>query len=228
MDHKINIAIDGHSSCGKSTIAKALAKKLGYTYIDTGAMYRGVTLYTLRHGLWNEEEPDAQMIQKHLSRIELDFLSSSKGQHLLLNGEDVESDIRGMKVSNHVSPIAALPEVRKYLVRQQQKLAEDKGVVMDGRDIGTVVIPDAELKVFVTARAEIRAQRRYKELMAKGEDVTYDEVLKNIESRDMIDSSRKVSPLKMATDALLLDNSEMTIDEQQRVVEKMVEDALNK
>ncbi|MDO5035575.1 MAG: (d)CMP kinase [Porphyromonas sp.] len=215
---KINIAIDGHSSCGKSTIAKQLAKDLGYTYIDTGAMYRGVTLYTLREGLWNGATPDEVAIQARLPEIKLRFAHKEGRQILLLNGEDVEEEIRGLRVSNHVSPIAALPSVRHFLVRQQQEMAKERGVVMDGRDVGTVVLPDAELKIFVTADADVRADRRYKELTSKGQQVTYDEILDNVVTRDRIDSTRKVGPLKRADDALLLDNSTMTIAEQQEWV----------
>ena len=225
-DSKINIALDGYSSCGKSTIAKRLARSLGYTYVDTGAMYRGVTLYALREGLFSGEEPMVEEIIRRLPRIEMRFAIYPDGQHLLLNGEDVEREIRGMEVSEHVSPIATIPEVRAALTRQQQDMAKEKGVVMDGRDVGTTILPDAELKIFVTARPEVRARRRFDELTAKGESVTYDSVLANVRERDRIDSSRAVSPLRQAEDALILDNSDMTLDQQQAWVEERVRERL--
>lgn len=225
-DSKINIALDGYSSCGKSTIAKRLARSLGYTYVDTGAMYRGVTLYALREGLFSGEEPMFEEIIRRLPRIEMRFAIYPDGQHLLLNGEDVEREIRGMEVSEHVSPIATIPEVRAALTRQQQDMAKEKGVVMDGRDVGTTILPDAELKIFVTARPEVRARRRFDELTAKGESVTYDSVLVNVRERDRIDSGRAVSPLRQAEDALVLDNSDMTLDQQQAWVEERVRERL--
>lgn len=225
-DSKINIALDGYSSCGKSTIAKRLARSLGYTYVDTGAMYRGVTLYALREGLFSGEEPMVEEIIRRLPRIEMRFAIYPDGQHLLLNGEDVEREIRGMEVSEHVSPIATIPEVRAALTRQQQDMAKEKGVVMDGRDVGTTILPDAELKIFVTARPEVRARRRFDELTAKGESVTYDSVLANVRERDRIDSGRAVSPLRQAEDALVLDNSDMTLDQQQAWVEERVRECL--
>lgn len=225
-DSKINIALDGYSSCGKSTIAKRLARSLGYTYVDTGAMYRGVTLYALREGLFSGEEPMVEEIIRRLPRIEMRFAIYPDGQHLLLNGEDVEWEIRGMEVSEHVSPIATIPEVRAALTRQQQDMAKEKGVVMDGRDVGTTILPDAELKIFVTARPEVRARRRFDELTAKGESVTYDSVLANVQERDRIDSGRAVSPLRQAEDALVLDNSDMTLDQQQAWVEERVRERL--
>lgn len=225
-DSKINIALDGYSSCGKSTIAKRLARSLGYTYVDTGAMYRGVTLYALREGLFSGEEPMVDEIIRRLPRIEMRFAIYPDGQHLLLNGKDVEREIRGMEVSEHVSPIATIPEVRAALTRQQQDMAKEKGVVMDGRDVGTTILPDAELKIFVTARPEVRARRRFDELTAKGESVTYDSVLANVRERDRIDSGRAVSPLRQAEDALVLDNSDMTLDQQQTWVEERVRERL--
>ena len=225
-DSKINIALDGYSSCGKSTIAKRLARSLGYTYVDTGAMYRGVTLYALREGLFSGEEPMVEEIIRRLPRIEMRFAIYPDGQHLLLEGEDVEREIRGMEVSEHVSPIATIPEVRAALTRQQQDMAKEKGVVMDGRDVGTTILPDAELKIFVTARPEVRARRRFDELTAKGESVTYDSVLANVRERDRIDSGRAVSPLRQAEDALVLDNSDMTLDQQQVWVEERVRERL--
>jgi cytidylate kinase len=214
---KITIAIDGHSSCGKSTMAKDLAREVGYIYVDTGAMYRCVTLYALRHGLFAEDgaikvaELEAQMPQISIS-FELNAETGRPDAYL--NGECVEREIRSLEVSNHVSPVAALPFVRTAMVAQQQQMGEGGGVVMDGRDIGTVVFPHAELKVFVTASAEVRAQRRYDELKQKGMEADYADILKNVEERDYIDSHREVSPLRQADDALLLDNSTMTIAEQ--------------
>ena len=216
---KITIAIDGFSSCGKSTMAKDLAKEIGYIYVDTGAMYRSVTLYALRHNLFNadgsiqEEELKAQM-----KNINISFqLNKTTGRpDTFLNGENVEKDIRSMEVSSHVSPIAALPFVRAALVAQQQRMGAGKGIVMDGRDIGTVVFPDAELKIFVTASAEVRAQRRYDELKAKGMEANFNDILKNVEERDYIDSHRATSPLRKAPDAIELDNSNLTIAQQQQ------------
>lgn len=208
---KIIIAIDGHSSCGKSTMAKDLAKKIGYIYVDTGAMYRAVTLYALRNNLLDNKEA----LEKALDNISITFRLNAEGRpETYLNGENVEREIRSLEVSSHVSPIATLPFVRTFLVAQQQAMGKEKGIVMDGRDIGTVVFPDAELKIFVTASAEVRAQRRYDELKAKGQDASYDDILKNVVERDYIDSHREVSPLRKASDALELDNSHMTIPEQ--------------
>lgn len=216
---KITIAIDGFSSCGKSTMAKDLAKEIGYIYVDTGAMYRSVTLYALRHNLFNadgsirEEELKTQM-----KNIDISFqLNKTTGKpDTFLNGENVEKDIRSMEVSSHVSPIATLPFVRAALVAQQQRMGAGKGIVMDGRDIGTVVFPDAELKIFVTASAEVRAQRRYDELKAKGMEANFNDILKNVEERDYIDSHRATSPLRKADDAIELDNSNLTIAEQKK------------
>ena len=214
---KIIIAIDGFSSCGKSTMAKDLAREIGYIYIDTGAMYRAVTLYCIEHRLFNadgsirEEELRSRMKDIHISfRLDPD----TQRPVTLLNGEEVESRIRTMEVSSHVSPVATLGFVREALVRQQQAMGKEKGIVMDGRDIGTVVFPEAELKIFVTASAEIRAQRRYDELKAKGEETSFEEILHNVEERDRIDQTRKVSPLRKTDDALLLDNSHLSIAEQ--------------
>lgn len=215
---KITIAIDGHSSCGKSTMAKNLAKVLGYIYVDTGAMYRAVTLYALRNGLMDAETKVivTPALEKLIPQVEIGFAYDSENRmQTLLNGEVVEQEIRQMTVSNCVSPIAALPFVRERLVALQQQMGLEGGIVMDGRDIGTVVFPKAELKVFVTASAEVRADRRLKELQGKGDTTTtFEEVLKNVVERDYIDSHREVSPLKQADDARLLDNSEMTIPEQ--------------
>jgi cytidylate kinase len=213
---KITIAIDGHSSCGKSTMAKDLAREVGYVYVDTGAMYRSVTLYALRNGLFTNEGIKEDELRQQMPNIQISFkFNPETGRpDTYLNGELVEQDIRTMEVSSHVSPIATLGFVREAMVAQQQQMGKDKGVVMDGRDIGTVVFPDAELKIFVTASAEVRAQRRYDELKAKGMEADYDDILKNVQERDYIDSHREVSPLKQAPDAILLDNSQMTIAEQ--------------
>ena len=216
---KIVIAIDGHSSCGKSTMAKALAREVGYIYVDTGAMYRAVTLFALRHGLFNADGTvKATELEQLMPQVEVSFKldEQSKLPLVHLNGECVENEIRGLEVSSHVSPVAALPFVRAAMTAQQQRMGRDKGIVMDGRDIGTVVFPDAELKIFVTASAEVRAQRRYDELKAKGQEVDYDDILKNVQERDYIDSHREVAPLRQADDAVLLDNSDMTIAEQQQ------------
>ena len=213
---KITIAIDGHSSCGKSTMAKDLAREVGYVYVDTGAMYRCVTLYALRHGLFTDEGIQEEALRKAMPEIQITFrFNAEKGRpDTYLNGELVEDLIRSMEVSNHVSPIATLGFVREAMVAQQQQMGKDKGVVMDGRDIGTVVFPDAELKIFVTASAEVRAQRRYDELKGKGMEADYEEILNNVQERDYIDSHRAVSPLRKADDAIELDNSHMTIAEQ--------------
>ena len=213
---KITIAIDGFSSCGKSTMAKDLAREIGYIYIDSGAMYRAVTLYCIEHKLFNGKEIDTDKLEKEIDNIHISFLLDPNTQrpHTQLNDKDVEDRIRTMEVSSRVSIIAAIGFVRNHLVAQQQEMGRAKGIVMDGRDIGTTVFPDAELKIFVTASAEIRAERRYKELMAKGEKANFDEILTNVKERDHIDQTRSVSPLRQADDALLLDNSHMTISEQ--------------
>lgn len=214
---KIVIAIDGFSSCGKSTMAKDLARRIGYVYVDTGAMYRSVTLFALNHHLFNEDgSVKADQLEKLMPEVNISFkLNTETGRpDTYLNGVCVENDIRGMEVSSHVSPIAAIPFVREALVAQQQRMGGDKGIVMDGRDIGTTVFPEAELKIFVTASAEVRAQRRYDELKAKGAEANYNDILKNVQERDYIDTHREVSPLRKADDALELDNSHMTIEEQ--------------
>lgn len=215
---KITIAIDGYSSCGKSTMAKNLAREIGYIYIDTGAMYRAVTLYALRRGQITVNRTVKSIeLEREMPFITVSFtINRETGQpDTLLNGENVEQQIRTMEVSNNVSQIAALPFVREALVAQQQRMGANKGVVMDGRDIGTVVFPDAELKIFVTASAQVRAQRRFDELKAKGLPANYDDILKNVQERDYIDSHREVSPLRKASDAIELDNSQLTIDQQQ-------------
>ena len=214
---RITIAIDGHSSCGKSTMAKELARQLGYVYVDTGAMYRTVTLFAMRHNLFLADgEVDTEALRKCMPEIEVSFkFNEETGRpDAYLNGECVEKVIRSIEVSNHVSKVAAIPFVREAMVDQQRRMGAEKGIVMDGRDIGTTVFPDAELKIFVTASSKVRAQRRYDELKEKGMPADFDEILKNVEERDYIDSHREVSPLRKASDALLLDNSNMTIPEQ--------------
>lgn len=224
---KITIAIDGFSSCGKSTMAKDLAKEIGYIYVDTGAMYRSVTLYALQHGMFGADNSiDTAALEKAMPQIKISFkLNVGTGRpDTYLNGQLVEKDIRTMEVSSRVSPIAALPFVRKALVQQQQAMGKEKGIVMDGRDIGTVVFPDAELKVFVTASAEVRAQRRFDELKAKGMPADLQDILKNVQERDYIDSHREVSPLRKADDAVELDNSNMTIAEQKQWLRNIFEE----
>jgi cytidylate kinase len=212
---KITIAIDGHSSCGKSTMAKELARRVGYVYVDTGAMYRCVTLYALRHQLFTADGAVLEeQLREAMPLINIDQRLIDGKTTTFLNDENVEREIRSLEVSNHVSPIAAIPFVRTALVAQQQKMGREGGIVMDGRDIGTTVFPHAELKIFVTASAEVRAQRRYDELQQKGMPADYADILKNVQERDYIDSHREVSPLRQADDALLLDNSHMTIDQQ--------------
>lgn len=229
MKKKIIVAIDGHSSCGKSTMAKDLASEVGYIYVDTGAMYRTVTLYALRHGMFQSDGTvNEEALREAMPTVQVSFVLDPATQlpHACLNGEDVENDIRGMEVSSHVSPIAALPFVREAMTRQQQLMGQAKGIVMDGRDIGTVVFPQAELKVFVTASAEVRAQRRYDELTAKGKTVNYEEILQNVTERDYIDSHRSVAPLRQAPDALLLDNSHLTIAEQKAWLRQRFDEAV--
>ena len=212
---KITIAIDGHSSCGKSTMAKDLAREIGYIYIDSGAMYRAVTYYCLQHDLFTEDSVKLPELQAAMPDIRITFRLNAKGRpETYLNGECIEKEIRGMAVSSRVSLIATIGFVREAMVALQQQMGKDKGIVMDGRDIGTTVFPDAELKVFVTASAEVRAQRRYDELRAKGEEASYESILENVKERDRIDSGRAISPLRKADDAILLDNSHMTIPEQ--------------
>ncbi len=212
----IVIAVDGHSSCGKSTVAKAVAKKLGIAYIDTGAMYRAVTLYAIRNGSFAGMDPDADAIASHLDdiRITFDFDKSAGRNTTYLNGENVEDEIRGMEVSSRVSPVSAIPAVRAKLTDWQREMGRNQSVIMDGRDIGTTVFPNADLKIFMTARPEVRAQRRFDELKAKGQDADFAEILRNVEERDRQDSTRAVSPLRKADDAIVLDNSDMTREEQ--------------
>lgn len=208
-NRKLIVAIDGYSSCGKSTIAKALAKYAGYTYVDTGAMYRAIGLYTLQNGL---TEP-ADIIAA-LPKIHVGFILTEGAQHVTLNGEDVESQIRTLEVGNRASQISQIKEVRAFLVAQQQKMGDEKGIVMDGRDIGTVVFPNAELKLFLTALPEVRAQRRFDELVSKGEQPDYEDVLRDVNDRDYRDTHRAESPLRQAEDAIVVDNSNLTPDEQ--------------
>ena len=226
---KITIAIDGHSSCGKSTMAKELARKLGYIYVDTGAMYRTVTLYAMRNNMFTADgEVKTDELQKSMNNIKVSFcINEETGKpDACLNDECVENIIRSIEVSNHVSKIAAIPFVREAMVEQQRRMGAEKGIVMDGRDIGTTVFPDAELKIFVTASAKVRAQRRYEELQQKGMPADFDEILKNVEERDYIDSHREVSPLRQAEDAILLDNSDLTIPQQNEWLMQQVDKAL--
>ena len=222
MTSKIIVAIDGYSSCGKSTMAKALAQHAGYTYVDTGAMYRAIALYTLRHKL---SEP-ADIIAA-LPDIEVGFVRINDEQHVTLNGEDVEAFIRTLQVGNRASEVSQIKEVRAFLVAQQQKMGESKGIVMDGRDIGTVVFPKAELKLFLTASPEVRAQRRYNELLEKGEQPDFETVLKDVNERDYRDTHRAESPLRQAEDAIVVDNSHMTKHEQMEVIIGIFEKNVN-
>ena len=228
---RITIAIDGHSSCGKSTMAKQLAKDLGYIYVDTGAMYRAVTLFSMQNGYISDNRSiDEDRLHKALQSIDIAFVfrDEYKRPVVHLNGKCVEEEIRSIEVSRNVSLIAALPFVRTAMVEKQREMGKAKGVVMDGRDIGTTVFPDAELKIFVTASAEVRAQRRYDELVERSMPADYDEILANVKERDYIDSHREVSPLRMADDAVLLDNSDMTRDEQQQWLMHKVDVILKK
>jgi cytidylate kinase len=224
----LSIAIDGYSSCGKSTIAKDLAKKLNYAYIDTGAMYRAITLYAMEHNLISGNEIDTKALEKHLPDIKVSFKFNlkTKVNETHLNDKNVETEIRRLDVSNKVSLISAIDFVRGRLVELQQQMAAEGRVVMDGRDIGTVVMPDADLKIFMTASPGIRAERRYKELKEKGEVVSLDEIIKNIEERDHLDTTREISPLRKADDAIILDNSNLTKEEQLNWIVKIVEDIL--
>lgn len=227
---KIVIAIDGHSSSGKSTMAKDLAREIGYIYIDTGAMYRAVTLYALQHHYIQGNVIDEEALKADMDKIDISFQYNAETGRpdTFLNGKKVEKEIRTMEVSDKVSPIAALGFVRRAMVAKQQEIGKAKGVVMDGRDIGTVVFPDAELKLFVTASPEVRARRRWEELQAKGESVSYEEVLANVKKRDYIDSTRAESPLRQAPDAIVLDNSNMTIAEQKQWLMRQVKAIIDK
>ena len=227
MDKKITIAIDGFSSTGKSTLAKQLATHLGYVYVDTGAMYRAVTLHAMRNNFIGRDNLDKEALVKSLPQVELAFKFNFElgFAEMYLNGENVEKEIRSMEVSGNVSRIAEVSEVRAMLVQQQQQMGMDKGIVMDGRDIGTVVFPDAELKIFMTASAETRAKRRFDELRAKGLEVSFEAVLNNVQERDRIDSNREDSPLIQAVDAIAIDNSYLTREEQFKIVLHLVDEA---
>ncbi len=221
---KIIIAIDGHASCGKSTLAKDLAKKLEYRYIDTGAMYRAVTLFAIENNIIKNNDIDEKLLLKLLDKINIDFRYNEKlgKSDTFLNNKNVENKIRGMEVSDLVSPISTIGFVRKKLVALQQQMGDNKAIVMDGRDIGTVVFPEAELKIFLTASAKVRAKRRFDELTAKGETVNFEDILNNVQTRDKIDSGRKIAPLRQAEDAILIDNSNIGIKEQFEKVLKLV------
>lgn len=225
---KITIAIDGYSSTGKSTVAKQLADYLGYVYVDSGAMYRAVTLYAMQHAYISKNHFDIEGLENALPNIQLNFEKKKDWEkaHIYLNGKDVESDIRNLEVSEFVSPIATIHEVRVKLVSQQQQMGLKKGVVMDGRDIGTVVFPHAELKIFMNASANERAQRRYKELLERGEKVVFENVLKNIQERDHIDTTRDDSPLMKAVDAIEVDNSEMNLEDQFHAILQLAKDRI--
>lgn len=229
-DKKITIAVDGYSSCGKSTLAKALAKKLGYVFIDTGAMYRGITLYCMRNQLIRNTKPEIEAIEKKLPNISLSFAynPATDSNDLILNGENVEKQIRMPDVAANVSKIAAIKSVRHKLVEEQRRIGEQGGIVMDGRDIGSVVFPDAELKLFVTASPEIRAERRLKELREKGIEISLDEVIANLMERDLLDSTRAESPLIQTDDAIVIDTSHCTREEQLDLAFQYAEDALCK
>lgn len=224
---KIVVAIDGFSSTGKSTMAKALAKYAGYIYVDTGAMYRAVALFAIRNGWITDTEINEKELEKHIGNIKIHFKTNANGvQETYLNGENVEKEIRTLEVGNGASRVSAIGFVRKELVRQQQLMGKEKGVVMDGRDIGTVVFPDAELKLFVTGSPEVRAQRRYDELRAKNIDVNYDDVLANVKERDERDTTRAESPLRKADDAYVLDNTNLTLEEQNEKLRALFEGKL--
>lgn len=230
QERKITIAVDGYSSCGKSTYAKAIAKRLGYIYIDSGAMYRAVTLACIRNGIVTRDGVKEDLLPELLNRTRVGFIPNLKGDGWLttLNDEVIEEQIRTLEVSGLVSPVSAIHLVREKMTQQQQEMGAKKGIVMDGRDIGTVVFPNAELKIFMTADPTIRAQRRLKEMECKGQIATLEEVLKNIEERDHIDRNRDVAPLRQATDAIVLDNSHMTVEEQMEWFDKVYKDVLSK
>lgn len=224
----ITIAIDGYSSTGKSTVAKQLAATLGYVYVDSGAMYRAVTLYAMQNNLIAPDHFDKEQLKAQLNDIEISFIFNKNIgiAEVYLNGKNVEKQIRSLEVSQFVSQVSAVPQIRKQLVRQQQKFGKNKGVVMDGRDIGTIVFPEAELKIFMTASAEIRAKRRYQELLKKGEDISFEEIMENVKSRDYMDSTREDSPLLKADDAIEIDNSEMTQEQQFKTILSLAEDKI--
>lgn len=225
---KITIAVDGFSSTGKSTLARQLASALNYVYVDSGAMYRAVTLFAIQNNMIVQEEIDTGKLVQALPEIKIEFKKneSGSGSHIFLNDQDVENQIRNLHVSKYVSAVAKIPEVRVKLVKQQQEMGKKQGVVMDGRDIGTVVFPDAELKIFMTASVEVRAQRRYDELIETGEEAGFEEVLKNIEERDFLDTTREDSPLIKAEDAVEIDNSDLTVEEQFNIVLELAGDRI--
>ncbi|MEA4852626.1 MAG: (d)CMP kinase [Paludibacter sp.] len=224
---KIIVAIDGFSSCGKSTMAKTLARETGYIYVDTGAMYRAVSLFCIRNGWMTDSELNTAAIEKHIAEIQLEFRTNENGKaEMYMNGENIEKEIRTLDVANGASKVSTLGAVRRELVRQQQKMGEKKGIVMDGRDIGTVVFPEAELKIFLTASAEVRAQRRWDEMRAKGENVSYEEVLANVIERDFRDQNRDESPLRKAVDAIEIDNTTLQPNEQQEILRQLFEKKL--
>lgn len=228
MSKKITIAIDGHSSTGKSTVAKQLAKELGYIYVDSGAMYRAVTLFAMRKLFVSDTNFDKEAIIRHLPFINVKFIFDDKAGfgEIYLNDENVEKEIRLLEVSQQVSKVAAIPQVRKKLVKLQQEMGKGKGVVMDGRDIGTVVFPDADLKLFMTASSETRAERRFKELKERGDNITFEQVLKNVKERDYLDTTRADSPLLKADDAIEIDNSQMDLEEQFKKVLQLAKDKI--
>ena len=221
---KIIVAINGFSSCGKSTMAKTLARETGYIYVDTGAMYRAVSLFCIRNGWMTDSELNTAAIEKHIAEIQLEFRTNENGKaEMYMNGENIENEIRTLDVANGASKVSTLGAVRRELVRQQQKMGEKKGIVMDGRDIGTVVFPEAELKIFLTASAEVRAQRRWDEMRTKGENVSYEEVLANVIERDFRDQNRDESPLRKAVDAIEIDNTTLQPNEQQEILRQLFE-----
>ena len=221
---KIIVAIDGFSSCGKSTMAKTLARETGYIYVDTGAMYRAVSLFCIRNGWMTDSELNTAAIEKHIAEIQLEFRTNENGKaEMYMNGENIEKEIRTLDVANGASKVSTLGAVRRELVRQQQKMGKKKGIVMDGRDIGTVVFPEAELKIFLTASAEVRAQRRWDEMRTKGENVSYEEVLANVIERDFRDQNRDESPLRKAVDAIEIDNTTLQPNEQQEILRQLFE-----
>ena len=221
---KIIVAIDGFSSCGKSTMAKTLARETGYIYVDTGAMYRAVSLFCIRNGWMTDSELNTAAIEKHIAEIQLEFRTNENGKaEMYMNGENIENEIRTLDVANGASKVSTLGAVRRELVKQQQKMGEKKGIVMDGRDIGTVVFPEAELKIFLTASAEVRAQRRWDEMRTKGENVSYEEVLANVIERDFRDQNRDESPLRKAVDAIEIDNTTLQPNEQQEILRQLFE-----
>jgi CMP/dCMP kinase len=230
LNRKITIAVDGYSSCGKSTYAKAIAKKLGYLFIDSGAMYRAVTYACISNGIATSENIDLKKLPKLLNSIKVGFVNNPNGEGWLttLNGQVIEDEIRTLEVSKLVSPVSAIAMVRDKMTLQQQEMGKQKGIIMDGRDIGTVVFPDAELKIFMTADPKIRAQRRLLEMEQKGMDVSLSDILANIEERDHIDRNRDVAPLKQASDAIVLDNSFMTVEEQMDWFDKIFADVMSK